>query len=283
MRDAPVRQDPVITFGSPPDPAPVVRRIERAPRHAPTGALTRSILRKQSSGDFDHLRRSLDLSDSAFDVISEALLATREAPLSDEGIADALRSLFVCEPVTPTTSQPIILVGSSHSVRHRAALSLSQRLEWAGRRVALYSLQMQRFPVPIAMQSGGLDVLAIGSVEACLDAVKAREPGELAIVDASCLEGGTTEAAGTLSMLTHGLNAEPVYVDDGVSDLPDFSDLATIRRVILAGSPRPARFGAILEAALQHDLAFAGRCTSAWLYHPMTTALLADRFAVSIR
>jgi len=276
------RKEPMIPFGAGEAAAkPMTRQIERAPREAPTGDLTRAIRKKHAQAKFDALSRALKLSKGAFDAITDGLLADGGSVLGDNAIRGAMRAVFDCEPIAPTTPHPLMLVGGHQSERMRAALALSQRMEWSGRRVALYSMQQGRFSQPEAVYAGGLDILNIGSVDACIDAVKTREPGELAVIDASCLDGGFRSAA-TMPELTLALNAEAVYVDDGYTDLPEDALLSGIERVILTGRPQPERFGMVLNAAYGRGWAFAGQCSVAGIYHPMTPDMLADRFALSV-
>jgi len=175
-----------------------------------------------------------------------------------------------------------VLVGGSHPVRVRTAMSLAQRIRRSDRRVALYSLQEGRFPTPKAMYSGGFDVLTVGSVDACIDAVRAAEEDELVVVEASCLGRGA-ERDSILPMLTLSLSAEPVYVDDGETPLPDPGFFSGIERFILSGRPTPARFGALLDLAYRGGQAFAGQTMGHGIFHPMTPALLADRVVYSVR
>ena len=274
-----------------PAPEPVVEperesatkgRILRTPRRAPTGDLTRSIRKDRARHELDLVRDALDLSSATFEAVSVELLSHGGPILGEEAIAAAMASLFDCEPVGAMTSRTVVLVGGSQGARMRAALALSQRIERAGRRVALYSLQEGRFEDAQATYRGGLDILHVGTVEACIDAVRVKEPAELAIVDASCLDGGADGEA-ALPMLTLALNAEAIYVGDGRTDIPGSSFLPGIERIVLSGRTAPKRFGATMDAAYHHGWAFAGQCSDKGIWHPVTPATLADRFAMAVR
>ena len=174
-----------------------------------------------------------------------------------------------------------MLVGGDMGIRQRAALSLAQRMERSGRRVALYHLHERQFPEPIASYTGGLNILNIGSVEECVDAVRARDAGEMAVIDASCLDGAAVHT-NALSMLSLSLGVESVLVGDGRTPLPDRERSAGIERLVIAGRCSPERLGTLLTAAYNEGWAFGGQCTAAGLYHPMTSALLVDRVALSV-
>ncbi len=263
---------------------PDTKTLLRAPRHAPTGDLTRAIRRDQSRDQLARIRAALDLSVATFEAISVELLSDGGPLLGDRAVEGAMRALYDFEPVGAMTSHPVILVGGTPEARMRAVIAMSQRIERAGRRIALYSLRSGVFAEPVATCRGGLDILHIGSVEACIDAVRVKEPAELAIVEASCLdEGRNGEPVTGLPMLTLALSAEAIYLDDGQSPMPDADRLSGIERVILAGPPRPDRFGGILDAAYRYGWAFAGQCSAQGIWHPMTATMLADRFALAIR
>ncbi len=279
MRGLLNRLEPVVDFGEPTSKA---GRIQPAPRHAPTGDLTRSIRRDQSQCELDSIRRNLDLSAATHEAISVELLSNGGPLLGDEAVAGALHALFDFEPIGAMTAHPILLVGGSQNARMRAALAMSQRIERTGRRVALFSLRTGQIDDPQATYRGGLDILHVGSVEACIDAVRVKEPAELAIVEASCLDSDN-DATTALPMLTLSLNAEAVYVEDGQSAMPDAEHLSGIERIILSGRQQPERFGAVLEAAYDYGWAFAGQCSEQGIWHPMTAATLADRFALAVR
>jgi len=302
------RKEPVIRFGgiapaptAGSSPAPAVgsatgaatpmRNISREARPSLPRGLTRAVLRKRAenaegAGEAcdaaGRLREALDLSPDTTAAIVSELQASDGPPLGEEAIHAAISSLFCCEPIATTTAHPLVLVGGSHPVRVRTALSLAQRLRRSDRRVALYSLQEGRFPAPKAMYSGGFDVLTVGSVDACIDAVRATEEDEMVIVEASCLDRGV-ERTSILPMLTLSLSAEPVYVDDGETPLPDFDFFSGIERFILSGRPTPARFGALLDVAYRGGQAFAGQTMGHGIFHPMTPTMLADRVAYSVR
>jgi len=283
MRRSALRREPVISFGpGPRTPAPAASRIARAPRSVLTGDLTRSIRRRQALEMLEPVRRALSLSDRTFEAVAAELLSGDGPLLGEESLGRAMRALFDCEPIAPTTPHPIVLVGGAQPARLRVALALAQRMEWAGRRVALCSLQAGRFAEPETASQGGLAVATVGSVGDCIAAARGREPYEMAIVEASCLDGAA-EDANTLPKLALGLDAETIYVDDGASALPDFDDLPGIERLILSGRPGRDRFGAMLDAAYRHGYAFAGQCRGRGIYHPMTPAMLADRFGLAVR
>lgn len=283
MTRSALRREPVISFGpGPAKPAPAASRITRAPRHVLTGDLTRSIRRKQSMEALEPVRRALSLSDRTFEAIAAELLSGDGPLLGDDAVGRTMRALFDCEPIVPTTPHPIILVGGAQSARLRVALALAQRMEWAGRRISLCSLQAGRFPEPETASHGGLAVAIVGSADDCIAAVRGREPCEMAIIEASCLDG-TADDSITLPKLALSLNAETIYVDDGQTAPPDFDHLPGIERLILSGRPDRGRFGALLDAAYRHGYAFAGQCRGRGIFHPMTPAMLADRFGLAIR
>lgn len=274
-----LRREPVISFGTgPAKPAAVPRRIIRPSRRAPTGDLTRRIRREQSQDALDHVRDALTLSPATFRALSVELLAADGPMLGDDTLRRAMRGLFHFEAIAPTTPHPIILVGGAQPERTRVAVALSQRLEWAGRRVSLCSFDDGAVMIPREETCGGLGYLKVGSVDACIAAVRSREPYEMAVIDASCLDD-----AHVLQRLTSTLKAETIYVDDGQSPLPDFDLLSGIERLILSGRPERARFGAVLDLAYRRGMAFAGQSCGRGIFHPMTPAILADRVAVSIR
>lgn len=273
------RIEPVIAFGSPkPDPAAPVRQVLSVPaRHAPSGHLTRSIRRMQDDVRFDALARSMALPEELAEVFASALHDVAAGQDDGDRVAVALNHLFDFEPVAGATSQPLILVGGDVEIRRRVTLAMGQRLEWEGRRVALYCLRNRRLPTPLAVSSGGLDILYVGSVEACIDAVKARDPGELALVDASCLDGheGETNA---LAMLSLALDGEALYVADGQTPFPT-GEHPAIERLILAGRYDAQRAGAVLGLVHRTGWAFAGQYSPTGLYRPLTPELLAERLA----
>ncbi len=273
------REEPVIQFGGVPTET---RHEPRASRNAPTGDLTRTIRRDHSRNELRTIRRKLDLSASMFEAISVELLSNAGPLLGHEAVTGAMRTLFDFEPIGATTAHPIILVGGSQSARMRAALALSQRTERSGRRVALYSLRGGKLAQPVATYRGGLDILHVGSVESCIDAVRVKEPAELAIVEASCLDDDhDTENA--LPMLTLSLNAEAIYVQDGQSAMLDVERLSGVERVILSGRQPPEHFGAMLDAAYHYGWAFAGQCLNQGIWHSITATMLAERFSLAIR
>lgn len=279
MRGLVKRKEPTVDFGG---EALEAGRIMRVARRAPTGDLTRNIRKIQARQELDQLRSALGLSNATFEAISVELLSNGGPLLGYEAVENALRSLFDFEPVGAMTAHPVVLVGGSHEARMRAALALSQRIERAGRRVALYSLRDGLITGAQATFRGGLDILHVGSVEACIDAVRVKEPAELAIVEASCLDGDD-EAPTALPMLTLSLNAEAIYVEDGVCAMPDSARLSGIERVILSGRLRSERFGLLLDAAYSYGWAFAGQCSEHGVWHPVTASMLADRFDVAVR
>ncbi len=278
------RKEPVIAYG---DEAgafdtSVNAGAVRLSRTAPTGDLTRSIRREQSKASLDVIRRSLGLSPTTFEAIAAELLSHGGPLLDTATIMAAMRALYDCEPVGAMTSHPIILVGGTCRSRMQTALSLSQKIERAGRSVALYSLAEGKMDEPCASFRGGLNILHVGSAEACVDAVHVKEPAELAIVEASCLDTGA-EKTQSLALLTLGINAEVVYVHDEDTPLPHNKFLAGVGRTIISGRPSPERFGMLIDAAYANGWALAGQCTAYGIYHPMSYAMLADRFALSIR
>lgn len=275
------RREPSIAFGAPTaPPAPLPRTIIRAPRHAPTGNLTRSIRRSQSRENVDALCAALSLSPDLSEALGRALLCGGGG-MDERAMATALHGLFDFEPIVRETPHPLILVGSGAVLRRRVSLALAQRMEWDGRGVALYCLRQGRFPVPVGIHAGGLDVLHVGSTEACIEAVRARDSGDMALIDASCLDDDRS-APNALPMLSLGLNAEVVHVADGLSPLPAPDRLAGVERIVLAGRLTPPRLGALLNAACDRGWAFAGQYSATGLYRPITPEMLAERLCLCL-
>lgn len=261
------RREPVIAFGMPENAAPVLSRpIAPAPARAP-GRLRRT------RGRFDALCRAMALSPGMVEALADAL-GPRD--MDEQGLARALDAILDFEPIAPGTAHPLVLVGSGAALRRRVALALAQRMEWTGRRVALYSLREGRFPTPLALYSGGLDVLYTGTADACLDAVRARDKDEMAVIDACCLDGGLEDAT-TLSGLVRALDAEAVYIGDGRTPLPGGAALDDIERIVLAGRHAPDRLGALLDLAYRQSWAVAGHHSATGISRPLTPAILADR------
>ena len=279
------RKEPVIAYGDEieaSDAGPALSGVVRTRRRAPTGDLTRSIRRDHSKGDLDRIRRSLALSPRIFEAISDELLSHGGPLLGAQTIEAAMGALFDFEPLGAMAAQPVVLVGGTQQSRMRTALSLSQKIERTGRCVALYSLVEGAYDEPQATYRGGLDILHLGSAEACVDAVQVKEPADLAIVEASCLDAGP-HGAQLLAVLSMGINAEIVYVYDESTPVPDARLLSGIARVIFSGRPTPEGFGALLDAAYANHWAFAGKCTPQGIFHTVTAATLADRFGICVR
>jgi len=276
------RKEPTLDLGEDIPETAEDQRIFRAPRRAPTGDLTRNIRKIQSRDELDRIRRKLDLSTATFEAVSVELLSGGGPLLDDGNIAAAMHSLFDFEPVGAMTPHPVILVGGSQDARMRAALALSQRIERAGRRIALYSFRNGDIAGAQATYRGGIDILHIGTIEGCIDAVRVSEPAELAIVEACCLDDAERMTT-SLPMLTLSLNAEAIYVDDGETPIPDAAHLGGVERIILSGRQRAERFGTVLDAAYRYGWAFAGQCSVHGVWHPVTPGMLADRFALAVR
>ena len=274
------RKEPIIAYGDEVE-APALTGAVRTRRRAPTGDLTRSIRKDQSKGSLDRIRRSLALSPATFEAISVELLSHGGPLLGTDVIEAAMRALYDYEPLGAMMSRPIILVGGEKCARMRTALALSQKIQRTGRCVALYSLLEGAYDEPQATYRGGLDILHLGSTDSCIDAVRVKDPADLAIVDASCLTLGQ-EGAKSLAMLSMSIGAEVVFVHDEVTPLPAAEFLSGIERVIMTGRPGPQRFGALLDAARTHHWAFAGQCTPHGIFYPITPAMIADRFALAV-
>jgi hypothetical protein len=282
-----VPMDPVVAEPESLDmDKPVRSGVVRTRRRAPTGDLTRNIRKDQSKGVLEKIRRSLALSPETLEAVTVELLSAGGNLLDESTIRTAMERLFDCEPVGAMTAHPVILVGGKPFGRYRAALSLTQRIERTGRRVALYTLDEGAYEEPVATYSGGIDILNVGSAEACMDAVRVKEPADLAIVAASCLDRTEDDAqvgdARSLALLALGVKAEIVYVHQEGVPLPEPEMLSGIQRVILAGRLSPAGFGAVLDAAYRYRWAFAGQCTQIGIHHPMTPDILADHFSLSV-
>lgn len=251
--------------------------ISREVPTAPTGGLTRRILREHTTAQVASLREKIDFSTQTYDAVSEELLASGSPTVNERSITTMLNALFDFEPVRTYEGRTVILAGSTPCVRWSASLALSQKIDLTARRIALFRYNHNIESGVTATFHGGMDVLNVTTAEECIDAIATKEATELGIIDASCLDAEHGDLS-TLAKIREAARAEVIYIHSCTSDaaIPDHAKSAGIDRFISTGRIGAAGIGSMLDAAYLNRWAFCGHVSERGIYHTVTPRYLAD-------